>query len=350
MDPFTLIMLISSVLSAGTGVFQNFSNRKAQKDANTTNLSIARETNEQNYQIWQESKEYNSPSNQVAMMRAAGINPITAYGGIQSGNKATPISMERPEVFPVMNDFTQVAQSLSGIMSNFTASQVGKEQAELLRTQVDEKKFENEMNSLTKEDKIIKSMLDNKLISADVAARWQSVQESKVNTYLKGMTTEQELLLYKEKIANMKRDTDNKAIQGDLMQIEKAIQEINRSYTETLKKKEVTMMNKQIAIANKSIERMQTEIDTNFAKMDLLELEKLAKDLDIKLKEYDVEGASEEIILKRKEIIAKEISNQMQALQHNLNVETYEANKKYFHYRGEEQAGRGILENIPLID
>ena len=74
----------------------------SQSDANATNLAIARETNAQNYKIHQEdiaheidmfnrTNEYNSPVQQVARLRAAGINPSAVLGsnGQNSGVAAT---------------------------------------------------------------------------------------------------------------------------------------------------------------------------------------------------------------------------------------------------------------------
>lgn len=96
--------LLGSVVNGITGLFNASSQRKAQKEANKTNLQIARETNQaqmdlakyqadRNYELWQENNAYNTPSAQMERYNEAGLNPNLIYGEGQSasaGNSSSP--------------------------------------------------------------------------------------------------------------------------------------------------------------------------------------------------------------------------------------------------------------------
>lgn len=66
-------------------------------------LTATRETNEQNYKIWQEQKQheidmwnmqnaYNTPEQQVARLREAGLNP---YLSLQNGSATGALAVEQ---------------------------------------------------------------------------------------------------------------------------------------------------------------------------------------------------------------------------------------------------------------
>lgn len=124
----------------------------SQMDANNTNLAIARETNEQNYKIHQEdiqheidmfdrTNEYNSPVQQVARLRAAGINPSAVLGsnGQNSGVAATmphvpsaaPAVSARVEPIDLSPSFRAISDDLSRHFTN-----------QNIDLQNDEKRFE----------------------------------------------------------------------------------------------------------------------------------------------------------------------------------------------------------------
>ena len=74
---------------------------KSQSSANSTNLQIARETNAQNKELfnqqlswaedmWNKTNEWNSPQNQMAMLRKAGINPALGSEWQTTAQPGTP--------------------------------------------------------------------------------------------------------------------------------------------------------------------------------------------------------------------------------------------------------------------
>lgn len=92
---------LGSVISAAGSIVGNLiggsMNKNAQGGANDINLRIARETNQQQYQMFQEQnafnermynemQDYNTPAAQMQRYRDAGINPYIAAGNVQTGN------------------------------------------------------------------------------------------------------------------------------------------------------------------------------------------------------------------------------------------------------------------------
>ena len=103
--------------------------------ANKLNAQLTRETNEQNYQIWQEQKqheidmwnmnnEYNTPEQQVARLREAGLNPYLAMSGGASAGNATsapgsgqPPTMQTPQM-QYESSWLQGLRSMGQALSN----------------------------------------------------------------------------------------------------------------------------------------------------------------------------------------------------------------------------------------
>lgn len=73
------------VLSAGLGMVGNVISTAM---TNRANREMQREANEQNERLWREQMEYNSPVNQMARFKQAGLNPNLAYG--DNGNAGAP--------------------------------------------------------------------------------------------------------------------------------------------------------------------------------------------------------------------------------------------------------------------
>lgn len=114
MDP-----LIGAALVGGLGgsFLSGLFGAGASSEANEANLQAVRETNAQNYKIfqeqlgfnermWNQTNEYNSPKNQRKLYEQAGINPYLALTNMASGEAGmqtapTAPQMQAPHVEPV---------------------------------------------------------------------------------------------------------------------------------------------------------------------------------------------------------------------------------------------------------
>lgn len=147
LDPLIGSALISGASSLLGGIFGS----GAQSSANRTNLQIARETNQMQYQMFQEQnafnermynqmQQYNTPAAQMQRYQEAGINPYVAAGNVQTGNvqsalqSAQPLPLHTAQVQPVdafKDTFTQIGNVISQYAQNDLAlSQAQKNRAE----------------------------------------------------------------------------------------------------------------------------------------------------------------------------------------------------------------------------
>ena len=124
------------------GVVGGLFNKSAQKRANATNLQIARETNAQNYRIFQEQQQFNenqfnrwldysTPAAQRQRYEDAGINPYMAVGQLQNGTpssaltSATSAPMQGAQVQPVQGLGDALQNSIeraAGVFSSLISS------------------------------------------------------------------------------------------------------------------------------------------------------------------------------------------------------------------------------------
>lgn len=79
--------LISGIFGAGSSQAAANAQVQATRETNEANLRLAREQNDWNEMMWNKSNEYNSPSAQVARLRAAGLNPNL----VNDAGSSTPV-------------------------------------------------------------------------------------------------------------------------------------------------------------------------------------------------------------------------------------------------------------------
>ena len=138
--------ILGAAISGGAsllgGVVGGLFNKSAQKRANATNLQIARETNAQNYRIFQEQQQFNenqfnrwldysTPAAQRQRYEDAGINPYMAVGQLQSGTPQSALTsansapMQGTQVQPVtgLGDALQNSiERAAGVFSSLISS------------------------------------------------------------------------------------------------------------------------------------------------------------------------------------------------------------------------------------
>nr|DAT49832.1 MAG TPA: DNA pilot protein VP2 [Microviridae sp.] len=155
MNPQIGAAIISGGASLLGGLFGGKSNQSEIDKANATNLQIARETNQQQYQMFQEQNSfnermynqmqaYNTPAAQMQRYQDAGINPYIAAGNVQTGNVQSSLqSAQAPQLHTaqvapalgmgdaIQNSFTQIGNVVAQYAQNELAlSQAQKNRAE----------------------------------------------------------------------------------------------------------------------------------------------------------------------------------------------------------------------------
>lgn len=140
--------IISGVGSLLGGLGSSSLNNKAVQNTNKANMEIAKyqaqwqqQENERAYQrslnMWNLQNEYNSPTQQMARIRAAGLNPNLVYGNGVTGNSAGSTPQYEPAKFnaPTMQAYRGWNLGISDAISQFLAYRSAKAQVDNMEAQ-----------------------------------------------------------------------------------------------------------------------------------------------------------------------------------------------------------------------
>lgn len=140
--------IISGVGSLLGGLGSSAMNNKAVRDTNKANMEIAKyqaqwqqQENEKAYQrslnMWNLQNEYNSPTQQMARIRAAGLNPNLVYGNGVTGNSSGSTPQYEPAKFnaPTMQAYRGWNLGISDAISQYLAYRTSKAQVDNMEAQ-----------------------------------------------------------------------------------------------------------------------------------------------------------------------------------------------------------------------
>ena len=230
-----------SLIGAATSIYTNHKNLQFQQQANEQNIALQREINQQNldnqWKMWEATNEYNSPAQQMARYREAGLNPNLIYGQsntVQSMNVGTASA---PSV---------QAKKIDPIQGMNIASQY--------------------LDLLSKKEMIAKQQYENQLASAiyqDV------VDQSSLNTSLLQSKIDEAISHTK----NMDADTLLKTTENELKQIQKDIESVNLN----IRKNDLSLSNSQVDMIPLVKEKARLENSLLTSKIYLSRLEQQEK-------------------------------------------------------------------------
>ena len=144
--------IVGGIISGVGSLFGNLGssamNNKAVQDTNRANMEIAKyqaqwqqQENEKAYQrslnMWNLQNEYNSPTQQMARIRAAGLNPNLVYGNGVTGNSSGSTPQYEPAKFnaPTMQAYRGWNLGISDAISQFLAYRTAKAQVDNMEAQ-----------------------------------------------------------------------------------------------------------------------------------------------------------------------------------------------------------------------
>ena len=124
----------SNPIGAGVGLafnsigsfFQNRSNKHRQQEAFAQQEKMQALQNSYNTRMWHMSNEYNSPANQMRLMKDAGLNPNLAYGQmsdigstpVHSGSGSPPGFAQMGNVFGSVDPLTMAQARLANAQAD----------------------------------------------------------------------------------------------------------------------------------------------------------------------------------------------------------------------------------------
>lgn len=140
--------IVAGVGSLLGGLGSSAMNNKAVQDTNKANMEIAKyqaqwqqQENEKAYQrslkMWNLQNEYNSPTQQMARIRAAGLNPNLVYGNGVTGNSSGSTPQYESAKFnaPTMQAYRGWNLGISDAISQFLAYRTAKAQVDNMEAQ-----------------------------------------------------------------------------------------------------------------------------------------------------------------------------------------------------------------------
>lgn len=141
-------MALGAIIAGGASLLGSALGFGSQKKTNKANMELAKYQNEwqtqenekayqRNFQMWNLQNEYNSPTQQMARLRTAGLNPNLVYGNGVTGNSSgstpqyQPADIKRAELSP----YRGWNQGLTDAVSNFLAYRSNRAQVENMEAQ-----------------------------------------------------------------------------------------------------------------------------------------------------------------------------------------------------------------------
>lgn len=141
-------MALGAIIAGGASLLGSALGFGSQKKTNKANMELAKYQNEwqtqenekayqRNLQMWNLQNEYNSPTQQMARLRSAGLNPNLVYGSGVTGNSAgstpqyQPADIKRAE----LSSYRGWNQGLTDAVSNFLAYRSNRAQVENMEAQ-----------------------------------------------------------------------------------------------------------------------------------------------------------------------------------------------------------------------
>lgn len=97
-----------ALIGAGSQIINGLMGFFGQKKANETNINLAREARDYQTEMWNKQNAYNTPAEQMARFRDAGLNPNLIYSQGTPGIASSPPSAPVAKVANVMDSLSSM--------------------------------------------------------------------------------------------------------------------------------------------------------------------------------------------------------------------------------------------------
>ena len=251
-----------NVLSAGiSAIAQHYENKATRAH----NLKLAQLQNQWNIEQWERNNDYNSPENQVARLKAAGLNPDLLYGGgIENTSTSSPQMTSGAPRTPT--DWSSLA-NINPVGSYLDAQL---KQAQIDNINAETKKTGAETSILTDEAAFTKALKEGELKLQDMEIKLgnkslqlsdQQIKESQQRL----MNMQGELQQINAQIQRWRDQTDNERKRIDIEKSVSKAQIKELASSANLKDEQAFSISQQLEPLIRQIEAQTNEADSRIS-------------------------------------------------------------------------------------
>lgn len=212
MDPIIGGGLISGGINLIGGALNSLFGRKTSKDNAKAQYKYNKLLQDQafahNVDMWNRQNEYNTPANQMARLKSAGLNPNLMYGQGNVGNAGSPPQYDAPSVTPHLEPFQipqiSVIETIQKLMSNAQLIKNAKRQGDYLSA----KTANTEVDSMLKSYNSLASFIKSKNLAFDlgVKSELRATQVDMVKESLRKIRLQAEGIKANTRYTNLRRE------------------------------------------------------------------------------------------------------------------------------------------------
>lgn len=169
----SLLGTINPVLGLAGNIIGGLFGSSNQSKANEANIQMQRETNALQYrmfneanaftkEMWKAQNEYNTPENQAARLKAAGINPAFVFGNGSVSEAGGISSQSPPSLIAPHVDPYNIQPSVATGVDAFLQSQMQSAQIRNMHENERHLSIQNELDTMQMLDRVDSLRIDNK--------------------------------------------------------------------------------------------------------------------------------------------------------------------------------------------
>ena len=137
--------LITGVSSLVGSAMNNSASERISKETNEFNAQQAELNRQYQTQMWNLTNEYNSPEQQMARLKAAGLNPNLVYGGNTVANSASSMPSGSLVTASPYDYNNGIGSAVSQAIQTYLAISQGKSQLESAKLQNENQEMQNKI-------------------------------------------------------------------------------------------------------------------------------------------------------------------------------------------------------------
>lgn len=211
--------LVLAGIAAGAallgGVANSVMNRHAQRESNRQNYRMFQEENAYNTEMWEKTNAYNTPAAQLQRLQAAGLNPL--LHSVDGGNASMQASATAQPVQPTPFDMSFIGDAAQAGVNTYQQAQDLRSQQQLRAEQTAKTISETIGQNLDNMGKIV----ENEYKPREKAAALENIKKTNESLMATTAATRQGITESQQRVANAKKQLEVMAKELEIKDAEK---------------------------------------------------------------------------------------------------------------------------------